>query len=99
MAHSYRLRVPRSLDELLHGLHPGLRRKIRAGLDVILSEPLAGKELRDDLQGYRSFRIGRFRIIYRIAERHVIDLVALGPRRTIYEDTSRLLRRERDKKR
>jgi len=38
--------------------------------------------------------VGRFRIIYRVAARRVIELIAIGPRRTIYEETLRLLRRK-----
>jgi len=34
--------------------------------------------------------------VYRIGARHVAEVVALGPRRTIYADTGRLLRRVRD---
>jgi len=90
-----RLRVGESLTDLLRSLHPGLRRKIRAGVNAIREDPLAGKELRDDLAGMRSFQVGRFRIIYRVTPRRVIELVAIGPRRTIYENTFRLLRRER----
>jgi mRNA interferase RelE/StbE len=80
---------------LIRGLHPELKRKVRAGLDTIRTDSQAGKELRDDLAGFRSLRIGRFRIIYRIAPRGLIELVAIGPRRSIYEETLRLLRRER----
>jgi len=92
---SYRLRVPESVDELIRGLHPGLRRKVRAGLDGIREDPSVAKELRDDLAGLRSYGVGRFRIIYRVTARGLIELVAVGPRRTIYEETFRLLRRER----
>jgi len=77
----------------VRGLHPELRRKVRAGLDLIRAEPEAGKLLRDELAGLRSLRVGRFRIVYRIAPLRVIELVAIGPRRTIYEETLRLLRR------
>ena len=90
-----RLRVPSHLQELIRGLHPDLKRKVRAALDVISADPLAGKELRDNLAGLRSFRLGRFRIIYRFGPRRLIELVALGPRRVIYEETLRLLRRAR----
>jgi mRNA interferase RelE/StbE len=90
---SYRLRAPGPIEEFLRGLHPQLKRKVRAGLDVIRTDPSAGKELRDELAGLRSLRVGRFRIIYRIAPRRLIDLVAVGPRRTIYQETLRLLRR------
>ena len=91
----YRLRVPERLEELIRGLHPGLKRKVRAALDIIREDPSGGKELRDDLAGLRSFGVGRFRVIYRVAPRRLIELVALGPRRTIYEETFRLLRRDR----
>ena len=85
------------METLIRGLHPELKRKIRAGLDTIRADPQSGKELRDDLTGLRSLRIGRFRIIYRIAPRDLIELVAIGPRRSIYEETLRLLRRGRER--
>ena len=88
-----RLRVPGPIAELVRGLHPELKGNVRAGLDVIRTDLSVGKELRDELAGLRSFRVGRFRIIYRIAPRRLIDLVAIGPRRTIYQETLRLLRR------
>ena len=99
MADSYRLRVPDALAELLRTLHPGLKRKVRAVFDAIREDPSAGKDLRDDLAGLRSFRVGHFRIIYRVAPRRLIELVALGPRRTIYVETLRLIRRERGERR
>ena len=89
----YRLRVPGRLEELVRGLHPELKRKVRAGLDLVRSNPEAGKELRDELAGLRRLRVGRFRIVHRVAARRLIDLVAIGPRRTIYQETLRLLRR------
>src|SRR5438128_6241031 len=89
----YRLRVPGRIEELLRSLHPELKRKVRAGLDLIRADPEVGKELRDELAGLRSLRVGRIRIVYRVAARRLIDLVAIGPRRTIYQETLRLLRR------
>lgn len=90
---SYRLRVSGALVELIRGLHPDLKQKVRAGLDVIRTSPTAGQELRDELVGLRSLRVGRFRIVYRVGSRRVIHLVAIGPRRTIYQETLRLLRK------
>jgi mRNA interferase RelE/StbE len=88
-----RLRVPGQVEVLVRSLHPELKRKVRAGLDLIRTDPAVGKELRDELAGLRSLRVGRFRIIYRIAGRQMIDLIAIGPRRAIYQETLRLLRR------
>ncbi len=89
----YRLRVPGPIEELVRSLHPDLERKVRAGLDLIRTDPAVGKALRDELAELRSLRVGRFRIVYRIAARRLIDLVAIGPRRTIYQETLRQLRR------
>jgi hypothetical protein len=61
-----RLRVPGELATLIRGLHPELKRKVRAGLDAIRADLQTGKKLQEDLAGFRSLRIGRFRIIYGI---------------------------------
>jgi mRNA-degrading endonuclease RelE of RelBE toxin-antitoxin system len=68
---------------------------VRAGLDAIRHDPAAGKPLRDDLVGLWSFRVGRFRIIYRPVDTRVVELVTIGPRRTIHEETARRIRRDR----
>ena len=70
----YRLRVPRQIEELVRSLHPELKRKARAGLDLIRADPEVGKELRDELAGLRSLRVGRLRIVYRVATRRVISV-------------------------
>lgn len=86
-----RLRVPDNVAGLIRGLHPDLKHKIRSALDDILEDPAIGKKLREELAGLRSCRIGRFRIVYKIAG-NVIELVAIGPRTTIYEETWRRVR-------
>jgi len=89
-----KLRVPGEIVALVRGCHPQLKRKIRAGLKHIVIEPEAGKSLKDELEGLRSYRISRFRIIYRISSKHIIDVVAIGPRKTIYEETYRIIKKE-----
>ncbi|MBW2079060.1 MAG: type II toxin-antitoxin system RelE/ParE family toxin [Deltaproteobacteria bacterium] len=90
----YKLRVPDHLIALVRGLHPELKWKIRGSLKNIAADPNAGKPLKDELEGLRSFRVSRFRIIYRIAVRKEIQLIAIGPRERIYEETYRLLRKD-----
>ena len=92
---AYKLRVPDEVAELVRGMHPHLKRKIKASLQMILSDPESGKALKDELSGLRSFRVSRFRIVYRISSARQIEIVAIGPRERIYEETFRLLRRER----
>jgi mRNA interferase RelE/StbE len=90
----YKLRVPEHLVGFIRGLHPGIRKKIKGALKSIATEPNAGKPLKDELEGLRSFRVSRFRIIYRIAARKEIQIIAIGTRERIYGETFRLIRRE-----
>lgn len=89
-----KLRASAHVRELLRGAHPLIKRKLRAALEHIQSEPEAGRALRDELTGLRSLRIGRLRIIYRVAKPGIIDIVAIGPRKTIYEETFMLVKKE-----
>ena len=91
----YRLRIPDHLVELIRGLHPEIKRKIRGSLRNILSTPSSGKPLKDELAGLMSFRVSRFRIVYRIAKSKEIQIIAIGPRERIYEETYRLIRKEK----
>ncbi|MEA2038840.1 MAG: type II toxin-antitoxin system RelE/ParE family toxin [Thermodesulfobacteriota bacterium] len=74
-------------------MHPEIKKKIKSSLEIILSDPHAGKSLKGELTGLKSFRTGRFRIIYRISSKQIIDIVSIGPRRIIYEITYRLLKK------
>jgi mRNA interferase RelE/StbE len=87
-----RLRIPNDVAALIRGLHPDIRRKIRAAFAGMLESPEAGKQLRNELSGLRSVRVGRLRIVYRCAARNVIGVIAVGPRSIIYEETLRLIR-------
>jgi mRNA interferase RelE/StbE len=89
-----KIRVPEHLVEFIRGLHPEIKRKIKGSLKNIATEPNAGKPLKDELEGLRSFRVSRFRVVYRIAARKEIQIIAIGPRERIYEETYRLIRRE-----
>jgi mRNA interferase RelE/StbE len=89
-----KLVVPKDVKELIGTMHPSLKKKVKASLKIILSEPYSGKGLKDELSGLRSFRISSFRIIYRIKEPEQIELVAIGPRERIYEETFRRIQKK-----
>jgi mRNA interferase RelE/StbE len=80
------------MASLLRGLHPELKRRVRAGLERLVADPTAGKALRGELAGLCSLRLGRLRVVYRETAR-AIEIVAVGPRERIYEETLRLVRR------
>jgi mRNA interferase RelE/StbE len=88
-----KLVVPRDVQELIRKMHPELKKKIRASLKMILSEPYSGKALMEELSGLRSLQVRSFRIIYRIKNPDQIELVAIGPRDRIYAETFRLVQK------
>ena len=90
-----RFRVPAEVAELVRGLHPDIKRKVRAALDRIALDAEAGKALQGDLKRLRSLRVARFRVIYRVPPRRVIEIVSIGPRDRIYEETLRLVSTKR----
>jgi len=74
-------------------MHPSLKKKVKSSLKLILSDPYSGKSLMDELSGLRSFRVSSFRIIYQIKGPEQIELVAIGPRERIYEETFRIIQK------
>jgi len=75
------------IREIVRVLHPTTKRKVRAAIEAIRSDPDIGDELVRELSGLRRLRVGRLRIVYRIGSRR-IEIVAIGPRSTIYLDLS-----------
>jgi mRNA interferase RelE/StbE len=90
----YKLRTPDPVAELIRHLHPQIKRKLRAALEQIVKSPQSGKPLKDKLTGLWSFRVGKFRVVYRISGNDKVELLAFGGRATIYEETYRLIARE-----
>lgn len=89
----YKIKASSDIHSLIKNLHPVIKRKIRAGLDEILSNPESGKYLKDELSGLQSYKVGKLRIIYRKSS-NIIELISIGPRKNIYQETARLIKRE-----
>jgi len=99
MAKPYKLRVPDTIVAFIRGLHPILKKRVKAALNEVSHDPYCGKALKDELSDLRSFRIKRFRIIYKISSKKQISIVAVGPRKYIYEETFRIIsKQKKDKK-
>ena len=90
-----KLRMPEDVAALVRSMHPHLKKKIKAAFDILLRKPQAGKALKEELSGLRSFRTGKYRVIYGISDRKELDIVAVGPRERIYEDTYLLISKAR----
>lgn len=90
----HKLIIPDEVAALVRTLHPHIKKKVRSSLQRIMADPHSGKALTDELEGLRSFRVSRFRIIYRITGKKQVEIVAIGPRERIYEDTYRTISKE-----
>jgi len=90
----HKLRVPEDIAGIVRKMHPHLKKKVKASFQTILADSGAGKALKDELAGLRSFRVSRFRIIYRILGKKEIEIIAIGPREHIYEETYRLISKQ-----
>lgn len=53
---------------LISKLPPEIKRLVRSSVDRLLSVPTVGTELTGELDGYLSYRVRRYRIIYRVNE-------------------------------
>jgi len=93
----YKLVVPGDIRGLIRTMHPSLKKKVKSSLTMILSDPFLGKALMGGLAGLRSLRVSSFRIIYRIKVSEHIELVAIGPRGRIYEETFKMIQKDKEK--
>lgn len=73
-------------------LHPNVKKQLKDALNILRDNPFTGKQLREDLDYFRTFKIKRYRVIYQIDDnlKHII-VIALGHRRDIYEVATKLL--------
>jgi mRNA interferase RelE/StbE len=76
--------ISAELKAQIRHLPPDLKQRVWETVDIIFRDPETGKLLSEDLAGYRSYRIGKYRLIYRIKNSRLV-LIAVGPRADIYE--------------
>lgn len=87
-----RARYTPEAARIIRKLHPTIKATIRTGISDILKDPLLGRELQLELSGFRSLRVRRYRIIYRInEEQSYVEIHYVGPRRDVYESFRDLL--------
>src|SRR3989442_15130710 len=72
-------------------LPPDVKRRVRAAIDELKADPTRAEPLGGELSGLLRARIGRYRVVYQ-ATANTVEVVAVGPRRTIYVDLERLRR-------
>ena len=67
------------------GLPEAIQTRVAACLEALAGEPLSGKPLQGPYHGLRSYRVGEFRIVYRVdAKARLIAVRRIGNRRDVY---------------
>ena len=95
---TYRLTIRSAAAEVIRHLPPGIKRAVRSALDSLGRGPAAGEALHGELEGRFKLRVRRFRIIYSIDRTaRVVNILAVGHRRNIYEEFAETQRGDADR--
>jgi mRNA-degrading endonuclease RelE of RelBE toxin-antitoxin system len=66
-----RLDIPPHVADVIRALPPDVKQAVKEGLRLLSRNPTAGEPLRRELEGYRQYRVRRFRIVYQATPRAV----------------------------
>lgn len=87
-----RLKFTPEAARLLAKLHPEAKKLIKSGLDELRQSPYLGDDLQQELSGFKSYKIKRYRVLYGVdEEEEVIQVYYVGQRRDVYEQFRDLL--------
>ena len=86
------MRYTPETSRLLSKLHPENKKLIRSALEDLRKNPYAGSDLQEELHGFKSFKLKRYRVLYSINEKeNIIRIFHIGHRKDVYEQFRRLL--------
>jgi mRNA interferase RelE/StbE len=79
-------------SRILSKFHPENKKLIKQALVELRKNPYAGTDLQEELYGFKSFKLKRFRVLYNInEEENIIQIFHIGHREDVYEQFNRLL--------
>jgi mRNA-degrading endonuclease RelE of RelBE toxin-antitoxin system len=83
---TYAVLLSHQAEKFYKKLNKNIRARVREALTILESQPYAGKRLHGELRQNYSMRVGKIRIIYTVSEKDkTIYIIAIGPRKTIYQ--------------
>jgi len=91
----YKIKLTPTAIHSFNNLHPEIKKQFKTALNALKDNPYYGKQLREELIDFRTFKIKRYRLIYQVDDnlRYVI-VAAIGHRRDIYEVTKKLIQQD-----
>ena len=88
----WKMRFTPESSQFVSKLHPEKKKLIKQALTELRQNPYMGKNLHEELSGFKSLRLRQYRIIYNIDEENkFIQVYHIGQRRDVYEQLKRLL--------
>jgi len=88
----WKIRFAPESSRLLSKLHPDNKVQVKQALTELRQNPFTGKDLQEELSGFKSLRLKQYRIIYNFnEEEYFIQIYHIGQRRDVYEQFRRLL--------
>ena len=86
MRRGLNIRLTKEAGRLISKFHPETKKLIKLALKDLQTDPHAGHDLEEELSGFKSFRVKRYRIVYKInEEENALDIYYAGHRRDVYE--------------
>jgi len=88
----WKLRITPEAARLLSKIHPENKKYIKKALKELQQNPYTGKDLQEELFGFNSLRIKKYRIIYDIREdEYLLRIYYIGQRSDVYEQFRQML--------
>jgi len=88
----WRIRFTREVSFKISKFHPDIKALIKKSLNELRYDPYIGKDLQQELSGFKTLRLKRYRIIYDLdEENHYIHVYYVGKRKDVYEQFRQLL--------
>ena len=88
----FKMRFTPEASLLLSKFHPESKMLIKKALNDLQQNSYLGNDLQEELYGFKSFKIKRYRIIYNIDEdTNFVQIFYVGHRRDVYEEFRLLL--------
>jgi mRNA interferase RelE/StbE len=86
------MRFTPEASRLLSKLHPENKRRIKRGLEELKQNPYPGKDLQEELSGFKSLRLKQYRVVYNVNEEEkIIQIFYIGRRSDVYEQFRHIL--------
>mgnify|MGYP001821352101 FL=1 len=88
----WKLRFTPEAARLLSKIHPENKKYIKKALKELRQNPYTGKDLQEELFGFNSLGIKKYRIIYDIREdEYLLRIYYIGQRSNVYEQFRQML--------